>query len=327
MSEFLEKYSSKFPSFYIQLQSFQKKIGDDFISKLKKINNQVEFFSKVSEIKFGFEFHKLGFQLEYEKKYPNKQTPDWTIDYCDSTAICEVYRLGKSKEDQEKSKFETDLINQIEELPYNYFIDIKFIGTTLRPEDYKINEILYELKHWFKEGEKTAGDKLLLKESFLFKIQPQIKDRDYITCRIISIASHIKHKPEKLIQHSYLEQPNEITNKITKYNSLIDKYKLPYFLAVEIDFKSGFDYEDFVEYFLGKKVEFVDFNSPEAKHHLEHLGRTWTELGIFHQYSNLSGLIINDNGKFQLLLNPLKKQIIYRKEFRSLLNQLKQIEN
>lgn len=110
-------------------------------------------------------------------------------------------------------------------------------------------------------------------------------------------------------------------------NELISKIEFPYFIAVSIDFTSGFDYEDFEEYFLGKGVEFVDFDTPIANlKQFNHLGKEWTELGIFYDNPQLSGLLILKGDEFKLLLNPMKNQLIYRKGNQSLLEQMKNIE-
>ena len=88
-------------------------------------------------------------------------------------------------------------------------------------------------------------------------------------------------------------------------------------MCVSIDFTSGFRHQDFVEYFLGKRVESVDYGSPDISNleQFRHLGKQWTELGEYYKNSQLSGIIILDNHEFRLLLNRQSNQVINRKEY------------
>jgi len=107
---------------------------------------------------------------------------------------------------------------------------------------------------------------------------------------------------------------------------LISTYQLPYFIAISVDFLSGFELEDFKEYFLGKGVEFIDFDTTIAKQkQFSHLGKEWTELGIFYDNIQISGLIILYNNSYNLLLNPIKQQVIYKEKNKELLRSLKNI--
>lgn len=79
--------------------------------------------------------------------------------------------------------------------------------------------------------------------------------------------------------------------------------------------------------FFCKGVEFVDFDTPIANlEQFNHLGKEWTELGIFYDNPQLSGLLILKGNEFKLLLNPMKNQVIYRKENESLLERVKNLE-
>ncbi len=326
MENLLEIYCNYHPDFYDTLKPFQENIKQKILENLQNAENKAKFRSIIAEIQFGLKFYELGFHLDYEKKYFNKQTPDWTISIENTSAICEVYRLGKSLKDQERSDFENDLIEQIERLPFNYFVRIKFLREYFETINYDVDTIINGLKSWFSKSERSIGDKIVLNENFSFEVTKNNSRVNHICCT--GNTNSIDIKPDKLIQFKHLKRDNEITKKLSKYKSLISKMKLPYFIAVSIDFTSGFDYEDFKEYFLGKGIEFIDFDSPIAKSkQFNHLGKEWTELGSFHDNLQLSGLIILYNNRFRLLLNPLKNQGIYKNENLLILEKLKILSN
>lgn len=247
MESFLHQLCSKYPDFLESLETFPNTIRETIIKKLTESKDETTFTSTLAEVDFGQFFICLGFNVEYEKKYLNKE-PDWTLSIGNSKAICEVYRLGKSVNDQ--------AINM-----------------------------------------SSRG-----------------------------IYRRIEHKPEKIIQYSFLKKDNNITLKLSKYNEVIAKTNYPYFIAIALDFASGFDIEEFAEYFRGKNVGF-DCEDTDYKTSLEDncYGIEWTELGIFYKNPQLSGLIILDNHKINLLLNPLKTQVIYKSDNQMILDNLKRI--
>lgn len=250
MDNFFNQLCSKYPDFLEMLDTFQNKNREAIINKLNESKDETTFTSTLAEVDFGQLFTRLGFVIEYEKKYLKKE-PDWTLSIGNSKVICEVYRLGKSVNDQ--------TINMSSRGIY-------------RP---------------------------------------------------------IVHKPEKIIQYSFLKKYNNITLKLSKYNEVIAKTNYPYFIAIALDFASGFYVEEFAEYFRGKSVGFdcEDDSDYEVSEEDKDYGTEWTELGVFYENPQLSGLIILDNKKFYLLLNPLKSQVIYKPENHLILDNLKRINN
>lgn len=99
MENLFNQLCIKYPDFSNSLDLFPEKVKHTILEKLKKEKDETKFTSTLAEIDFGLMFIKLGFRLEYDKLY-NKQTPDWTISIGESKAICEVYRLGRSVNDQ-----------------------------------------------------------------------------------------------------------------------------------------------------------------------------------------------------------------------------------
>lgn len=147
--------------------------------------------------------------------------------------------------------------------------------------------------------------------------------------RFLSCYHPVNFKPEKIIQFDYLKKNNNITCKLSKYNDLIANTNYPYFIAVALDFASGFQFDNFEEYFLGKRVGFDSEEDSEYGTLIEdtEYGTEWTELGVFYKNPQLSGLIILDKSKYHLLLNPHKNQVIYNNTNKQILNILLTLKN
>lgn len=164
----------------------------------------------------------------------------------------------------------------------------------------------------------SIGDSIAICEVYRFSnsyIEKPISDKRF---RLLNVKLH------KIIQYEWLTKPNNLTEKISKYNEIISQTKCPYFIAIALDFASGFGLDNFKEYFLGRGVEFDCKEDSEHEISIEdrEYGTEWTELGIFYENPQLSGIIVLDNKNFYLLLNPCKKQVIYNKRNEVLLTKI-----
>lgn len=315
----LEKYIDYHPEFIDSLTIFREDTAKKILRRLKSENDTNNFISIVAEIRFGKLFRELGLEVEYDKMFPNHQTPDWLIKLSDSTAICDVYRLGKSAKDQVRNDFQGKLMEKLEEIPKSYFIKINFIDEYFDSNKYDVDQIFNEVQEWLKSI-RIVGESIAISDNFEFEILKTDTKTKYVCC--VGHISSIDIKPQKVNQIENLN-PNEITKKLNKYNEIISEYNMPYFICVYIDFVSGFDHRDFRERFLGRTVEFIDFGTPLGNlEQCRHIGQTWTELGEFYNNLQLSGILTFYNERFRLLLNPNKQQVIYSTRHSQLLSKL-----
>jgi hypothetical protein len=315
----LEEYIGYHPEFMDSLTIFKEDTAKKILKRLKSENDRNNFISTVAEIRFGKLFSELGFEVEYDKKFPNNQRPDWLIKLRDSTAICDVYRLGKSDKDQVRSDFQGKLMEKLEEIPKSYFIKINFIDEYFDSNKYNVDQISNEVRDWL-DSTRIVGESISVADNFEFEIRKTNTNSKHVCC--VGNASSIDIKPQKVNQIENLS-PNEITKKLNKYDKIISEYSMPYFICVYIDFVSGFDHGDLRERFLGHGVEFIDFGTPIANlEQFRHMGQTWTELGEFYNNLQLSGILTFYNEQFKLLLNPNKQQVIYSTKHSQLLRGL-----
>lgn len=308
----LDLYCSYHPEFLNSLEIFSEINKKRILKNLKTHQNKNNFLSTIAEVKFGELFTKLNFEIEYDKKYYNKQTPDWSLIYENSVAICEVYRLGKSKKDQIYCDFENQIKEVLVKLRYNYFIKINFFDEDIDLSKFNTNIIINEVEDWLRKSTKVIGDRIIVNTNFEFEVIKTNTNVNHLC--FIGPAKSIDYKPHKLKQVEYLND-NEITKKLKKYNNVILKENLAYFICVSVDFVSGFDIADFSEFFLGMGVENIDYGTPfNEPEEFKHWGSTWTELGKFYDNPQLSGIIIYYNNSFTFLINPNQKQIIYHEK-------------
>jgi hypothetical protein len=320
----LEEYKGYHPSFESKLNLFSKVIQEKLIRKLTNESNKDNFLSTVSEISFGEMFAELGFELAYDRKFENNQRPDWFLSVNDSKAICDVYKLRRSNKDQIKSNFQSGLIKKIGQIKANYYIKITFLIEDFDTDNYIVDDIILKLEEWLIKNELNPGDQIIIFDIFEFSILAN--NTKYDTVKWVGNAGIIDYKLNKLIQLSH-QKPNEITKKLTKYNEIIEIHKLSYFLCIDIDFVSGFEPSDFYEHYKGKGVEFVDYGKfGNATDQFKHLGKNWTELGLFYDNPQLSGIITYYNREFQILLNPLTKKLLDEGRNTPLLDKLNELK-
>ena len=82
----------------------QKEIKKDFKRVFKNLGkDERNHWSLMSEIKFGIYLKNNFAKIEYEKR-TSKKTPDWTFKLDELEIFCDIYRLGKSAIDFQKSK-------------------------------------------------------------------------------------------------------------------------------------------------------------------------------------------------------------------------------
>ncbi len=320
----LVEYKGYHPSFESKLDMFSEVIKEKLTRKLTNESNKDNFLSTISEISFGELFTKLGIEIEYDKKFENNQRPDWFLSIDDSKAICEVYKLRRSNKDQIKSNFQNNLIEKIRKIKANYFIKITFLIENFDTNKYSVDDIILQFKRWVTTNKLKPSDKILIFDIFEFSILEN--NTKYDTVKWIGSSNSIDYKPNKITQLEH-QKPNEITKKLTKYNNLINNHKLSYFICVDIDFVSGFEPSDFYEHYKGKGVEFIDYGKLDSlTDQFKYLGQNWTELGLFYDNPQLSGIITYYSGEFQILLNPQKKQILYKKTNTTLLKKINELD-
>jgi len=325
MENLLDLYCSYHPEFLKSLEVFSELNKKRILRILNNEKDKMNFLSTIAEIQFGLLFVKLGLEIEYDKKYPNNQKPDWSILVLDSNILAEVYRLGKSKKDQARSDFEYPLMKKIEKLSHRYLIKMTFLDEYFDTAKFNPQIIVNELDTWLTNASRNKGETIILQDNFLFEIRKTITPKNHLYC--IGNVSSIEIKQEKLEQIEKLN-PNEISKKLTKYISLISENHLPHILCISIDFISGFDFDDFTQYFLGKGVENIDFGTPLGnREEFKQWGQTWTELGEFYNNPTLSGLILLYNNKFRFIPNPNRNQIIYDKKYKRILDKFMRYAN
>ncbi len=274
-----EEYVSE--DFESDLLVFNEHTRKKILNKLRKEKNKMNFLSHITEVKFGLFYAQNGAMTEYEKKYKigdSIQEPDWTITLGDQTFISEVLRLNPTQKDQNRNDFDKQLINKIEQIEGNYFLQVDFENEYFQIVDYDLNSIIEELKSWFSE-KRNLLDQITLFNNFTFTIIKEHTSHNYI------LASGNVNLIE--IDKRRLESSNsEFYKKIDKYTKLIEVKVCPFIISIDIDFVNGLDEEDVSSFLYGRGIDDRVINS------------VYTDLstGLFYNNTNaqkyLSGVMV-----------------------------------
>ena len=307
------------PDFIEKLELFPKALKKTLLGKLNNAQTETDFLSFVSEINFGLLFNELGFSLQYEKVLFDGKTPDWEISVENTKAICEVYRLGQSEQDQKITNFENKLKRGFEVIKYGYQIKYSFQKDCINADDFEIEKIISELKNWLSNN-REVGDIITIENKIKFEIRTLNKNNKVT---YISPSKSIDYKIHRLEQKEYLKSNNRVTEKLSKYSNDITQLRIPYFVCIENDFKNGFDFDEFVNYFQGSWCVYTEDNIlNNCENEIE-----YSELGCLYDYNTVSGIILKMGNDYRKILNPLKTQLIYTSDNFPIFKRLNLIKN
>lgn len=308
------------------LEKLPDNIKSKFQRRLTAENNFENFKALESELKFGIILNKISDCMFSDQKI-NSLTPDWTVELNSLKSIFEVYRLGKSNKDSQIDILYYLVHDKISKLPYDCFVKILIADNCVGKDTNCIEgeDIMSEISEWLASNHKTLHSSKVFGNLITLTVIKVNTGRSYTLCthgvRIID------QKPHKLVQQENLRD-NEITKKLNKYANIILEHDLPYFLCVDIDFASGFHYDDFVEYFHHSSTDFIDYDS--ERDFIPGYGRYWSVLGEFYNLGTrtcLSGILIIENNVLRVLMNPNKYQRIYLEKFEDLLDKVELLDN
>lgn len=81
------------PEMLESISNLNGKVNKSLFKPILEDDNEINFFSWLSEMKFGLFFDSLNFELEYNTII-NKQTPDWKLKKNNEVIYAEVLRLN-----------------------------------------------------------------------------------------------------------------------------------------------------------------------------------------------------------------------------------------
>ncbi|KUG10257.1 hypothetical protein [Elizabethkingia miricola] len=296
-----------------KLKPLEDNIAKKIIKRLNRENDRNNYISTLAELRFISIFNEYKFKIEYEKKYKfifNEQTPDITLEMYGNKIIAEIYRLGSSETDYKIELFIDKVSGIINEIESNNVLLLEFKNESINIDSFDFNNLNYKIQEWF-QTKPTINSILDYNSDINFKIMYESKIG---ATQLISDPVFLTIKSQKVIQDVNLSH-NEITKKIIKYRELIKAINTPFFLCIEIDLISGFNFLDIKERFHHSGAEVGDYEKHKQFYTQSGKGKCWSILGDFYNYSFLSGIFISFNNEYKLLMSPLKKQIIYQKQY------------
>ena len=88
-----DKYFDQNPMVYEAIQDFARNRAVNIFKTLRNDENEINFLSWLSEMKFGLQFDKFASAMEYDADM-NGQTPDWLVTANKQTFVAEVVRIN-----------------------------------------------------------------------------------------------------------------------------------------------------------------------------------------------------------------------------------------
>lgn len=294
---YFERYITGWTDFLPSLNIFGKQTKKKLVKELKSQNDELNFLSKISEIRFGLFYAQHGAQLDYEKKYKLDHkllTPDWTIHLNKQTIITEVVRLNPTLKDHKRNTFELDLINKIEQIKERYWLVLNFRKEYFDPLSFDHEEIVSSLRNWL-SNKRKVGDQITLFDNFIFTIEKTNTTAEYVC--IAGNTNQINIDTKRLEGNGITANKSEFYKKIDKYAELIKTEDIPFIVSLYVDFLSGIDEEHLRKFLYGSSID----------DRVSHSIYTDLSSGLFYSDENakdlLSGVLLRSNNQHMFFPN------------------------
>lgn len=117
LPEFIKDYFDDRQELFDEIKTLEKSIGIRLFKRLLNDNNEINFYSWLTEVRFGLYFDKISSELKHEELIDDK-TPDWTFIKNNQKILVEVARLNPNeKEFLQRIKLENSISKILREHP------------------------------------------------------------------------------------------------------------------------------------------------------------------------------------------------------------------
>jgi hypothetical protein len=106
--KFIDDHFTDDPKFLQDIKALEVKHNLKLLTKLYKDKNEINFYSWISEMRFGLFFDSVCSELKHNEKIGGK-TPDWTVNIDGQKIITEVLRIN-TEENELKERIESQKI-------------------------------------------------------------------------------------------------------------------------------------------------------------------------------------------------------------------------
>ena len=225
-----EKYLGYHPEIISRLDLIDEASRAKFLRRMKSEKDQSNFSSTLTELSFYEFFQKQGFEVEYDKTH-GKFTPDLTLKRDNNQIIAEVLKLNTTEKDTGRNHFESLLIEEIEKIEINCWIQIDFKEEYFDTSLYSYEEIANKLADWLVDN-CVIGNKITFFDIFTFEIIGVYKKFTHVC--VMGNVNSIDIDTRRLNADN-----SRFIQKIGKYDELISETSLPYLICIKIDFNAA----------------------------------------------------------------------------------------
>ena len=132
---FVEQYFIDRPVFLQEIKELERNRNLNLLHKLYKDRNEINFYSWLSEMRFGLYFEKICIEIKHEYPFDNK-TPDWTIRINNQEIIAEVLRLNTNEQELLEEIVRGKEIRKFQDENPNIPLIVKSLPKTLSSEHF-----------------------------------------------------------------------------------------------------------------------------------------------------------------------------------------------
>ena len=266
---------------------------------IANLRAEANFQQTYHELVVGSLFRNLGLLTEYEKAF-NGQTPDWFVSSSDGSQhfVVEVVTENISQSVASWDARISNLQGRLSELQFDFAlgVHVPFDLNVASLDSRHCKSITERVKQWLANDNPSIGNE---KEIDGFSFEVAFRDRGYSHVLLIGFARPFSVNPQPLKEN--------IEEKVRKYQALATSNKIPFMVAVVMEFRTGYDAEELENVLFGQEV--VDVAFDKTTNQIINQATRRRNDGLFKDRPLLSGVILArrpNMGKWEIksYLNP-----------------------
>lgn len=278
----LEKHLERHPDFISKIEQFSEANKAKFLRGFKKEKDQTNFFSRVSELKFAEFLVRESINFEYEPTIEDK-TPDFKIHLPNNRPVFfDVKRFNISDSDKLNHNKLYDLAKGLKTIQKSYTV---LITQTKRELNFDLDLTINSIEKWILHNTLKKGDVFNYENKFNVVITKTDGNTDHLICFLNPENPKINQK----------KSADDILTKLKAYQEVIIANGYPFFVGIDLTYKTLKDPNDYWVEFLGGSCFHTESNLESFK-----LGKFYNQS----EFDGLTGLLIRYNNQFYWLNNP-----------------------
>ena len=237
---------NEFQSIREQLEEWVSALPEDLRKEraIKNLRSEESFRQTYHELAVGALLKNSGLKTEYDKEF-NGKTPDWFISSNDGSQdfIVEVFTENISQSAASWDTRLSDLQGRLSDLPFDFAlcVDVPFDWNPVILDSRRSKTIAEGVRAWLANNNPSVGEELHLDE---FSFEVILRDRGCSKVKLMGFARPFWVNPRPLKEN--------IAEKVHKYKVLVTANRIPFVVAVVMEFRTGYGADDLENILFGQ---------------------------------------------------------------------------